>query len=626
MNLGADKLKIVSDHALTPDQQTLLHCQTAADFIEAGQHEAACAALGDLWRGVGARPHLQGLNKETAAELLLQCGVLTGWMGSCRHVTDAQDSAKDLINEALRRFQQIGLSIKAAEAQYELSICYWRLGAFDESRVMLDEALEAFNSENSELKAKVFIRRALIETWACRYHDALKVLEDAAPFFESLSDAYKGRWHGQMGTALLFLGFAEGRADYLDRAILKYTAAIFHYEQANHERYCAVVLNNLALLMHRMGRLKEAHEHIDRATAIFSRLGDPGNVAQVWETRARVLLAEQRHHEALRVIDEAVRVFERGGEQAFLADALVVQATILARLGEHARSLEAFRRALDVAEVAGSLEKAGHAALSMLEEHGDGRLSAREVYETYRRADDLLKNTQDAEDIRRLRDCARLMGRRLAGPELDGTGFSLPAVIREHEARFIEEALERTDGSVTRAAKLLGYKYQALAALLKTRHKQLLHKRAPVVPRRRSIIRLRGARARAGCQTPKTARNFVILHVEDNGLVADAVKETLEMESWQTEVCADGLAGLKRLESESHYDLLITDNMMPGMNGVELVRRARQLPHRRHVPIIMLSAIDAKDEATRAGVDLFLKKPEDMLSLVEAVSKLLAKG
>jgi CheY-like chemotaxis protein len=626
MNLEADKLKLVSDHALTPDQQTLLHCQAAADFIEAGQHEAACAALGDLWRGAGVRPPLQGLNEEAAAELLLQCGVLTGWVGSCQHITEAQEPAKDLISEALRRFQVLGQSAKVVEAQYELGICYWRLGAFDEARVVLDEALKSITEANSDLKAKTLIRRALIETWACRYHDAWEVLKSAGPFFERLTDAYKGRWHGEMGNVLLFLGIAQGRAAYLDRAIIEYTAAIFHYEQAKHERYRAVNLNNLAFLFYSMGRYAEAHENLDRATAIFSRLGDPGNVAQVWETRARVLLAEQRHQEALPVIDEAVRVFERGGEQAFLADALVVQATILARLGEHARSLEEFRRALDVAEMAGSLEKAGHAALSMLEEHGDGRLSAREVYETYRRADDLLKNTQDAEDIRRLRDCARLMGRRLAGPELDGPGFSLPAVIREHEARFIEEALERTDGSVTRAAKLLGYKYQALAALLKTRHKQLLHKRAPVVPRRRSIIRLRGARARAGCQTPKTARNFVILHVEDNGLVADAVKETLEMESWQTEVCADGLAGLERLESESHYDLLITDNMMPGMNGVELVRRARQLPHRRHVPIIMLSAIDAEDEANRAGVDLFLKKPGDMLSLVEAITQLLAAG
>ena len=159
-----------------------------------------------------------------------------------------------------------------------------------------------------------------------------------------------------MALALRRVGMAEGRADYLDRAIIEHTAAIYHYELAGHERYCAVNLNNLAMLLYRLGRYQEAHEHLNRAGEIFERLNDPGNTAQVDETRARVLVAERRYTEAAQVIESAIKVFERGGEQSCLADALTIHATVLARLGQHERSLAVFRRAVSVAAEGGSQE------------------------------------------------------------------------------------------------------------------------------------------------------------------------------------------------------------------------------------------------------------------------------
>jgi tetratricopeptide (TPR) repeat protein len=228
---------------------------------------------------------------------------------------------------------------------------------------------------------------------------------------------------------------------------------------------------------------------LDRAHTIFSRLKDPGNLAQVDETRARVLLAENRYTEAATVIASAVRVFENGGENALLADALSVQGTVSARLGNYNRSVDLLRYAIKVATNAGALESAGQAALSLLEEHGRTRLTQAEIYEAYHRADEFLKNSQDLEDIKRLRACASIVTRRLLGMQLTDPNFSLPAAVHAYEARFVEEALERAEGSVTRAANLLGFKHHgSLAVILKTRHKQLLAKRIPAIPRRRSII------------------------------------------------------------------------------------------------------------------------------------------
>jgi tetratricopeptide (TPR) repeat protein len=141
--------------------------------------------------------------------------------GECRGIAGAW---KDLLSEALRRFQAQGEYKKASEAQYELGICYWRLGAFDEARVVRTEALTPLTESDVELKAKILVRRTLVEISENRYYDALNILKEAESVFESASDALKGRWHGQKGLVLRRLATSEGRADYFDKAIIEYTA------------------------------------------------------------------------------------------------------------------------------------------------------------------------------------------------------------------------------------------------------------------------------------------------------------------------------------------------------------------------------------------------------------------
>lgn len=78
---------------------------------------------------------------------------------------------------------------------------------------------------------------------------------------------------------------------------------------------------------------------------------------------------------------------------------------MLTKLGNFPESRNTLRKAANVAEAAGAIEDAGRALLTLIEEHGE-RITERELLEAYRRADNLLKNTQDAETIKRLRTCA----------------------------------------------------------------------------------------------------------------------------------------------------------------------------------------------------------------------------
>lgn len=493
MTLADERLKELDNPSFTTNERILLRCRIAADFTHAGQYEAAREALGELWPGIGERPDVKKLPPAVAAEVLHQCGALTGLLGGARNVSGAQERAKDLLTEAVRKFQSQGKYQKASEAQCELGACYWRLGAHDDARVTMREALKPLTDSDAELKARILIRLTLAEIWDNKYYEALNILKEAEPVFESASDALKGRWHGQKGLVLRRLATAEGQADYFDKAIIEYTAAIYHYERAKHERYCALNLNNLAFLLYKLGRCADAHEHLDRAQFIFTKLKDAGNLAQVDETRARVLVAEKRYRDADRLIAGVIKTFEQGGESGLLADAFTVQGVVWARLGVVDSSVSVLRKAMKVGQASGAITNAGHAALTLIEEHGaTWLLSDSELVKIYRRADELLKGTQDAEDVARLRACAHAVIKRLAGMQLHDRNFTLYGAVHELEAKLIEQALEEAEGSITRAAKLLGLKHQSFSHMLHTRHKGLREKRTPPEKRRRSIIKKDG--------------------------------------------------------------------------------------------------------------------------------------
>ncbi|HEY0407213.1 MAG TPA: tetratricopeptide repeat protein, partial [Pyrinomonadaceae bacterium] len=626
MNLANQLLVQIDNPGLSRDERANLRCQLSKVLEESGNYEAARAAMNEFWQAIGEHPTIENLDQATAAEVLLRAGVLTGWIGSVEQIQGAQETAKNLITESITKFETLGNVEKIGEAQADLAHCYWREGAFDNARDTFQEALSRLTGTNSELRAITLLRSAVVEKVSNRLHDALLIYTEAAPLFAEIDNhGLKGKFHNSFANLLENLGRTEHREDYTDHALIEYTAASFHFEQAGNTRYHGCVENNLGFLFCTLDKFSEAHEHLDRAQALFTSLKDSVHLAQVDETRARVYLAEGRVADAEKLVRAAVQVLEKGGEQALFAEALRTHGKALARLGRHQQAQLTLQQALEVAQQAGDAEGAGQAALTMIEELA-GRLNDDDLKATYEQAADLLSGSQHPGIVGRLHECARkalhLLVERPAPTNWEG--FSLKDEVRRYERRFIERALEDTKGSVTRAAHLLGLKHQTLIALLNSRHRNLLHIRKPITPRRRSIIRYKAGSSTARRAMEKGVAGVTILHVEDNKLVSDAVRDTLKMEGWRVELCANAEAAWRKLESNAHYDLLLFDNDLPGLSGVELARRARRLAHRRRTPIVMLSAVNCAREALAAGVNLFLRKPEDVLRLAKALSGLLA--
>ena len=384
-----------------------------------------------------------------------------------------------------------------------------------------------------------------------------------------------------------------------------------------------------------IGRFIEAHEHLDHAQRLLSDLKDSVHLAQVNETRAKVLLAEGRNAEAEKIISAAVQVLDKGDEQSLLAEALTTHGVALARVGKHVRARLTLQRAIIVAEQAGDLEAAGRAALTIIEELSEHATRA-ELLTLYEQAADSLANAQQPNIPARLIAGVRLVLRAFRTapasnesraeefkPPISWKDFSFKKEIKRYERFLIERALRESSGIVTRAARLLGFRHhQSLISLLNNRHKDLLSIRTPIVNRKSTIIR--DSPTPPDRPTDRQTRPITILHVEDSKEVAEVITDTLEMEGWKTVICTDGAKAKKKIASEANYDLLLLDNDLPNMSGIDLANFARSLRHRKQTPIILLSASDCEKEARRAGVNAFLRKPEDVLAIVETIARLLA--
>ena len=566
--------------------------------------------------------------------MLLRIGNVAALLESADQMAGTQDTAKNLITQSIEVFEKTGQQERVAQARADLAMCYWREGEYDEARVLLKLVLSQLSGGQRELRTRALIRRAIVEKTAGRYIDALGLYKEAEPLVnEAGNHALKGAFHIGLGTLLNCRGLSERRSDFIDQSLIEFAAASFHFEEAGNQRAVARVENNLGFLYFTIGRYQDAHYHLDRARDLFLQLKDVGTAAQVDETRARTLLAEGNLKNAERTIKAAVRVLEKGGQQAVLAEALTTQGIIAARTGNEARAGLLLQRAIVIAETVGDREGSGRAHLTIVEELGS-QTGVRQLVEIYQSAVELLQNSQDPATHKRLVSCARkvinaLLVEKPGGgfmPKPDSwEGFSLRREIKKIERNLIERSLRDASGSVTKASQLLGFRHhQSLVSLLNNRHKDLIGHRSAVRKRRRHLFSqpARSKQSTTATELHAAPNQLVILHVENNRPLARRVNERLTNGGYHVQSCSDGLAAWEILKTGARCDVLIVDNNLPGLSGLELILRVRSIVHRRNLSIIMLSSDDVEKEAWRAGVDAFLPKSEAVDKLAGTIARL----
>lgn len=121
---------------------------------------------------------------------------------------------------------------------------------------------------------------------------------------------------------------------------------------------------------------------------------------------------------------------------------------------------------------------------------------------------------------------------------------------------------------------------------------------------------------------------LTILIADDDIATRLAISDYLDLSGYHVITADNGIDALNTLE-KYHPDLLVTDIMMPLMNGYELVRRVRQLSAFRLLPVILLTArtkIQERILGYQSGCDLYLPKPFELEELAAAIRNLLERS
>ena len=119
--------------------------------------------------------------------------------------------------------------------------------------------------------------------------------------------------------------------------------------------------------------------------------------------------------------------------------------------------------------------------------------------------------------------------------------------------------------------------------------------------------------------------NMRILIVEDEHILAETLKEVLIKKGYEAKTAEDGITGLELIKTDA-FDLIILDVLLPGIDGIQVVKNARAA----HIatPILMLTAktqIDDRVEGLDAGADYYMPKPFDLRELLACINALLRR-
>jgi DNA-binding response OmpR family regulator len=119
-----------------------------------------------------------------------------------------------------------------------------------------------------------------------------------------------------------------------------------------------------------------------------------------------------------------------------------------------------------------------------------------------------------------------------------------------------------------------------------------------------------------------------VLVVDDDPVILRLLQVNFELEGIAVALAVDGQEGLERIRSD-RPDVVISDIMMPKVNGLELLAAVRGEPSTAGLPVILLSAKAQVADVQRGlelGADDYVTKPFDPLELIDRVYKVLAKS
>lgn len=293
-----------------------------------GRYEDALAEVRHLWPDLSAMPDVTGLDSRDAAEMMLRCGSLIGFLGHIRPIPNAQEKSKNLLTQARTRFLEIYDIEKIAECENYLALSYWRTGEINEAEAWIEE------SQSRDLPDQSF-HRLYSHSIKCltllKKKDYKGILAYLLPlernFLSSRDKGLSGDFFNNCAVAHQELGNP-------DEAVKYYEMARDSYQIAGHKTYLGIIQNNLAMLYMRLRMFEKARNVSDDATKAFRLSKDRTREGFSLDTKAQILLAEGRHQAALETLEKAIAILKKTENSAYVIEAYMTRVRTLVYLDD----------------------------------------------------------------------------------------------------------------------------------------------------------------------------------------------------------------------------------------------------------------------------------------------------
>jgi tetratricopeptide (TPR) repeat protein len=335
-------------------------------YERCGKYEEGLAETREFWPDTNFLPNFEGLEARDAAELLLRCGSLFGYLGHKKQLPNAQEKSKNLLTEARNRFLDIYDIEKVAECENYIALSYWRLGEMNEAETYAETALSHDLPSTNAVRLYSIIILTIVQLATKRFEQAARLLGENEYDFVKCDDPFLlGSFSSHMGIALNKIG--QGL-----EALGRFKAARMYHQRSGHEPYLAMVDNNLALTYKAHGKFDLAHSASDSAAGIFGKLKNRNNEGFSLDTKAGIYIAEGKYEEAVQMADKALGILQKGDNTFYRIETLMTKVRALVFLGDISEAAFCLSQAVGLA-----LEKTGEDSARKLTQRFDEALSER---------------------------------------------------------------------------------------------------------------------------------------------------------------------------------------------------------------------------------------------------------
>ncbi len=319
--------------------------QDAKQYESVGRYDEAAKSLSAYWKNTNECPDVSELNKAEQAEILLRCGSLAGYVGSCKQKKNAQELAQTLITAAMRLFSSFADFERVSECETYIALTYWRLGQLDEARGWINSAFNHDIGNKCEVRLYTHIVNGIILFEEGKYMELVNKCKMLEPLFRNSGFLIlQGDFNNNYAYGLMKL-------DKKNEALTRFELAKQFYKRTKHYLYLALLENNLAVFFQKEGYFIEAHKHAKAAREAFKKLGDKTREGYSVDTQAQIYLAQGKYEEALKCANEAIRMLSDGENYCYLANSMETKSRIELELKDYTNYAKTIVACINIASL-----------------------------------------------------------------------------------------------------------------------------------------------------------------------------------------------------------------------------------------------------------------------------------